>query len=152
MILPRFSYSHSGAVRVSGSISSSSVYDTVTFWVRFNARLNSSFFIDRFRTILQINALKLLGRVGGILFHTLKYVSFTHSSESSSLNKILFAILKHSFPYLISVSLIACSLRAKYNSIIIKSSMRSPPFLNLKGLSSHKYGFAAVGRKIFEKR
>lgn len=150
MILPRFSYSYSGAVRVSGNTFSNSVYDMVKFWVRFNAWLNSNFFIDRFRTILQINALKLLGRVGGILFHTLKYVSLTHSSESSLLNKMFFAILKHNFPYLISVSLIACSLRAKYSSIIIKSSMRSlhPFFLNHYFISTILFAF---GRKILKR-
>ena len=38
---------------------------------------------------IHINALKLLGRSGGIEFHKLRYVSLTHSSASSLLFKIL---------------------------------------------------------------
>lgn len=66
-------------------ISSSSENDTTALGVRFLALLKSNRFNDRFLVILQMKAEKLFGLVGGIVFHTLKYVSLTHSSESSSL-------------------------------------------------------------------
>ena len=48
---------------------------------------------NKFLVILPRNAFKIFGLVGGIEFHVFKYVSFTHSFESSRLYRILFAIV-----------------------------------------------------------
>ena len=63
--------------------------------------------------------------LGNVYFDT--YVSLTHSSESSLFLSMLLATRKQSLPYLISVSMMAFSLRSKYSSMICKSSTCSPP-------------------------
>ena len=50
------------------------------------------------------NADRIVGIVGGIEFHVLKYVSLTHSSASSLLPRIFFAIEVQYFPYFFAVA------------------------------------------------
>src|SRR5699024_8718463 len=65
--------------RKSGITFSISDKETTVSAERFTALSKRSLLRDMFLVILLINAIKLLGRCGGIVFQTHKYVSFTHS-------------------------------------------------------------------------
>lgn len=79
--------------------SSSSVKETATTGFLFFAETYSYFFNARFLVILQMKALSDTGRCGGMAFHTPRYVSLTHSSESSREDKIFIASRMQSLPY-----------------------------------------------------
>ena len=57
-------------------------------------------------------ALSDTGLVGGIVFHTPRYVSFAHSSTSCLLLRIFAAVFFTAAPYFLSSSAMACSERS----------------------------------------
>ncbi len=84
---------------------------------RFSALYCSHLLSDRCRVIVPRKAANLPGRWGGIVLQALKNVSFTHSSLSSWLCRILNAIEWQYLPYFFAVSDIAVSARAQYKRL-----------------------------------
>ena len=77
----------------------------------------------KFLVIFPRNADNFVGVLGGILFHVISHVSFTHSSESSVLYKIFQANLNQNLSYFTSTWRIASSDLSKNKFIICISSI-----------------------------
>ena len=112
----------SSMLLVSGMHSSSSTSGMYASAVlRLFARFLRNLSSERFRVIVPRYAAKTLGHLGGTVFHTLRYVSFSHSVASSSLLSIRYAILRQKRLYFFCVSFTAVSSRCQKSSMIFLS-------------------------------
>ena len=74
------------------------------------------------------------GRLVGMLFQAASQVSFSHSSASWALCRMLSAILRQYAPNFAAVSASACSSRAQYRATIKASSMVLTSFIYKVGI------------------
>ncbi len=105
------------------SVASSSSIATSFMLLRFAAFFVRQRQSEMLRTIFRTKAGSREGFAGGMAFQVPRYASFTHSSASGSLPKILKEIIWKSFPYFWSSSFMPCSERAKNRAIIFSSSI-----------------------------
>ena len=96
------------ATHSASSSSGAQVCPLPRFWADALSKRSSA----RFRVMRPRYAPAYWGRLAGILFHAASQVSFSHSSASWALCRMLSAILRQYVPNLAAVSASACSSRA----------------------------------------
>ena len=96
---------------------------------RFCAAARSKRSSARFRVMRPRYGASRAGRLVGMLFQAASQVSFSHSSASWALCRMLSAILRQYAPNFAAVSASACSSRAQYRATIAASSMVSASFI-----------------------